>query len=431
MPTPEPISVGVPVLEYKSRRNVLLVVSSITGKVFDSYAPILLGQQPVYALSPDRHTLAVVSFVSDQYPDYAQLYLIDLSLWAYRTAKLEELHDWVNMMTFSSDGTALAVSAGTSGELLIIDTKSSEVRVSAQAGFSVRNIKFTTDGKAIMAYGPHFAPDVAVSIGAPKATLYSVSDLSVLWSVELDGVRDGIFPKKEGTSTEDLFQPGAAVGYTPGVVFAPDRDMLYVVHGDGDKLTTVDFANQKVSTVNVQAQLSWFDQLLSLTADVAYAKGMDGTTKQAVISQDGKFLYVVGNTSVVTQQANGNWKITNTPIGMQVIAVADGALIEKYDTEATSAYTSGDGRYLFLSGWKNDTYGTPWTEVYDMSSNRFVKRIDNVSLMPTYRMDGKIILVSSDTISNNEYFMALVERDTWTITSNWKGSDYVNWLIAP
>lgn len=431
VPTSEPAGVGVPALEYKNGQNVLLVVSSVTGRVFDSYAPIQLGRQPAYSLSPDGRTLAVVSFVSDEYPANAQLYLIDLPSWKYRTTILGELRDWVNTMTFSSDGTVLAVSAGIRGELLIIDIKGSEVRASTQTGFSIRNVKFTTDGKAIMVYGPQFAQDVAISIGAPKASLYSVSDLSILWSVEIDGVRDGIFPKKEGTSTEDLFKPGVAVSYTPGVVFAPTRDLLYVVHGDEDKLTTVDFTSKKVKTVEVHAQLSWLDQLMALTAGVAYAKGMDGTNKQAVISQDGKTLYVVGSSDTFTQQQNGDLKQTITPLGLQIINTEDGALLEKYDTEATSAYASGDGRYVLLSGWKDDAYGTPWTEVYDMSSNSFVKRIDNVSLMPTYRMDGKIILVSSDTISNNVYYMAFIEPDTWTIARDWKGPDYVNWLIAP
>lgn len=433
VPTPEPVSVGVPALEYKSGQNVLLMLSSMTGNVFDAYAPIPLGQQPVYAFSPDGRTLAVVSYVSDQYPPAnAQLYLIDLPSWKYRTAKLEELHEWVSTMTFNSAGTSLAVSGGSSGQLLMIDIQSSEVRASTQAGFSVRNVKFTTDGKAIMAYGPHIAQNVAVSIGAPKAALYSVSDLNILWSVDLDGVRDGIFPKKEGTSTEDLFKPGAAVSYTPGIVFAPDRDALYVVHGDEDKLTTVDFVSQKASTVDIHVKTSWLDQLMALTAGVAYAKGMDGTTKQAVISPDGKFLFVGGNTQVVTQQANGNnWDITNTSLGLQVIAVEDGTLVEKIETEANSAAISGDGKYIFLSGWKNDAYGTPWTDVLDTSLNSIVKHLDGVYLIPTHRMDGKTILVSSGMISDNVYSMASVEPDTWAIASEWKGPDYVGWLIDP
>src|SRR6266498_1164615 len=397
-PTPEPVSVGVPVIEFLNERSVLLVISSVTGKVFDTFTPIPLGENYNYAFAPDGHTLALVS--------NARLYLIDLPSWKISTFVVG-LYGW---LVYSPDGTLLALaSGGSDGNLLVVDARSGEVKASAQAGFSIRNVKFTNDGKAIMVYSPHLAStgiaaNAGVNIGAPKAALFAVSDLSVLWSVQMDGIRDGTFPKKADTAnTQEIYQPGAAWHFEPGIAFAPNNDMLYVVHGDEDKLTTVDFSNRKVSTVEVHVKTSWLDQLMALTAGVAHAKGMDGTTKHAIISQDGKFLFVGGNTEVVTPQANGNWDITDTAMGLQMIAVEDGTLIDKIETEANPAWVSPNARQLFLTGWKmNNNYGgTPWTDVYDISSRSVIKHLDGVFLIPTRRIDGKAILASRNAISSN------------------------------
>ena len=155
---------------------------------------------------------------------------------------------------------------------------------------------------------------------------------------------------------------------------------------------------------------------------------MDGTTKQAVISPDGKFLFVGGNTEAVTQQANGeNWDITDTALGLQVIAVKDGTLVKKIDTEAFPFRLSPDGRQVFLTGWKD---GRPWTDVYDISSKSIIKHLDGMYLIPTRRLDGKPILVSTYTSSNVSY-TTLIDPDTWGTVREWKGTDNIGGLIDP
>jgi len=422
--TPEAVGVGVPVIKYLNGPNELFVISSVTGKAFDTFTPIPLGYNIYNAFAADGHTLALVSD--------GQLYLIDLPSWNYHTSDVG-LHGRFISVVYSPDETLLALASGEpDGALRVVDAKSGEVKASAQAGFSIRNVKFTTDGKALMVYGPQlastgFAAGAGVSVGAPKAALFAVSDLSVLWSVELTGIRHGTFPKKaDAPVTQDIYQPGAAWFFAPGVVYSPNRDILYLVHGDEDKLTTVDFTHRKVSTVDIHVKTSWLDQLMALTAGVAYAKGMDGTIKHALISPDGKFLFVAGFTEAVTEQA-----ITDTSLGLQVIAVEDGTLVNKIETEASLTRLSPNGRQIFLSGWKRDNNGTPWTDVYDISSRSIVKHFDGLYLFSTRRLDGKAILVSSNQINEHVSYMASVEPATWAITSEWKEPAIVSWLIDP
>ncbi len=142
-----------------------------------------------------------------------------------------------------------------------------------------------------------------------------------------------------------------------------------------------------------------------------------------------KFLFVAGNTEVVTQQVNGNdWDITDTSIGLQVIASENSTLVDKISTDASAVRLSPDSRQLFLTGWNN---GIPWTDIYDISSKSIIKHLDGIYLIPSRRLDGKAILVSINTISSNVSYTTLIDPDTWTIVSDWKGVVDVGWLIDP
>jgi WD40 repeat protein len=430
---PKPAGVGVPAIRYLRDKSELVVISPVTGQELDSFTPLSLRDFYNYAFAPDGRTLALVA--------NARLYLIDLPSWKTREYDLG-VHGWMSSFVYSKDGSLLALASGDpESHIWIVDTQNGKITAKQKANFSIRKIQFTADGKALMAYGPHIASDgdaanAGVSVGSPKATLYSLSDLNLLWSTELDGVRDGTFPKKaDAPITNDIYLPGAAWHYEPGIAFSPNSDTLYLVHGDEEKLTTVDFVNQKVHTVDVQVKTSWLDHLMSFTAGVAHAKGMDGTVKQAFISPDGKLLFVGGNTeAVIPQTDKSDLEITDTPIGLQVIIAEDGTLVTDLDIEATPTGLSSDNRYIFLTGWKNnDRGGIPTTDVYETSSMSLIKHIDHVQLMPTRRIDGKPILVSSEYIGTNGddvCFLASVDSDTWTITNSWNGS-CVGWLIVP
>ena len=421
VPTDEPAGVGVPAFEYTDYGTQLAVVSSLSGKPLPGFESKTLGQDYSYAFASDGHMLAVASA--------GQLYLVDLPAWTIRQVDIE-LFGWISVVAFSRDGARVAVASGEpDAGLRLIDTKSATVTASAQAGFAVRNASFTSDGKALMVYGPRLAlsgqeANVGVSTGAPKAELLSLTDLHPLWSVDLNGIRDGTFPKQP--NTPDLYQPGVAWHYSPAIAFATQADMLYAVHGDEDKLTTVDFTRRKVSTVGIQVKTSWLDQLLAMTADVAHAKGEDGTTKQGMISPDGKHLYVIGTTSKATKNGD-NWEFTFTPLGLEVVAVEDGTLEQKVDSQATMAQLSPDGQHIFLQGWNQDS-STPWTDIYDAASGKMIKHMDGLQLTPVRRLDGVVMLESSAMLTNSECDMAAVDAISFWIVSSWSAPQCVGWM---
>ncbi|MCI0555856.1 MAG: WD40 repeat domain-containing protein, partial [Anaerolineae bacterium] len=304
-------------VEWKGPKgNQLFPLDPATGTALPDYSPISLGQSYSYAFSPDRRTLAAVVFPNDAIY-HGNLLLVDLPTWKTQTFELKT-NGWVSSIVFSPDGKWLAMSQSESTfELTIFDLKQGVVAAHSEEDFLITRMKFTENSESLMLYGmviENRYTENEMSAGAPYVKLLDADDLSPRWSVELEGVRDGVYPTDE-TVAIDYNQPGTAMYLAPALAFAPNRDVLHVVHADSDHLTTVDFSTQKVATVKIQDQLSWFERLLSLTAGVAHAKVADGTSKQAVISPDGQFLYVVGMHNESLQGQQGNWQMNQTPLG--------------------------------------------------------------------------------------------------------------------
>ena len=216
---------------------------------------------------------------------------------------------------------------------------------------------------------------------------------------------------------------------SPGLAFAPDRDALYVIHADSDKLTIVDFKAQRVKTLEIHARLSWFERLLSLLAYSVQAKVGEGTSKDVAVSPDGRFLYVTGTDNSLYQDPQGNWQLKQTPLGLQIIRISDGSRLAHIETDASDLVLSPDGRFLYLRFWRGDE-DAPGTEIFDTSKGQIVTHIAASYLAPTWRMDGGALLASTYSVSQNLHHMTLFRPDDLSVLANWKGPDYIAWLTV-
>ena len=217
---------------------------------------------------------------------------------------------------------------------------------------------------------------------------------------------------------------------SPGVAFAPDRDALYIVHADSGQLTTADFGAQTVGTIEIHAGLSWFEQLLSLTASIAHAKVTDGTNKQIAVSPDGRYLYVVGMDSDSTLDKQGNWQLSQTPLGLEIIQTGDGSRVQHIQTSAAELSLSPDGRFLYLRNWALDQDGGLGTEVFDTSSRQIVSRKVGLYLTPALRMNGEPLLASTYSLSESLHRMTVLLPDDLSVLGEWKGAGYIA-LLTP
>ena len=437
---PDMLADSVPVAEWKESpgSHLLVPIDPTSGQALAEYEPISLGQAISHAFSPDQNTLVVVGFESSERPSGGTLHMIDLSTWDDQVQELQ-LEGYVNVMAFSPDGEQLAIAySDMKSQVIILDVsqpfiKSKTAVRQISLDLFVYKMKFSAGGSGLIVYGSRIENRYTVnetSPDSPVAVLLDGTDLSVRWEADLEGVRQGILPKDENADTPvDLSQPGQAIYLFPGLVFAPDRDILYVVHADEDKLTTVDFGTQTVSTAEIKPHLSWIERLLSLTAGVAHAKVAEGTSKYVVASPDGQFLYIVGQRNDLIQDKLGNWQMIPNPLGLQVVRAEDGSRLAHVDTEASELSISADGRYLYLRGW-GESQNSAWTQVLDTSTNQPIARMDGMWLMPTRRANGTPILASSVWINDKgEHRNAIVESQS--VLAEWVSPDYLGWLATP
>ena len=427
--TPVPVKPGtfetsVLVTEWNNgkREHLLYPLDPESGQALPGYPPISLGETYNHAFSPDRRILAIATSGS--------LRLVDLGSWKERVFKLG-LGGYISGMAFEPEGRRLAIASGNRESRVTVFDLDQEA-VAAQSSLEVLypRLKFSSDSQGLMVYGTviqnRFTAN-EMAAGPPVVVLLDAGDLSPRWSAELEGLRDGIFPKdRDAGETVDLSQPDSAVYLYPGLAFAPDRDVLYAVHPDEDKLTTVDFAAQSVETIEIQTSLTWFERLLALTAGVAQAKVAEGTSRQAVISPDGQTLYVLGQNNRTVQEENGEWQIVSNPLGLQVIRTADGVRLNRFDTEASEISISPDGRFLYLSSWGDNE---PWTEVFDTTNSSVVARMEGM-LRPASRMNGELLLAASDWRDDARIRLTVVDPHSLNVLAEWTGPNEIAWLSA-
>src|SRR5688500_4088073 len=426
---------SVPVVLWgeKNEEHQLFPLDPSSGEALPGYEPISLGRSYSYAFSPDKRTLAAVTFADDSIYN-GSLLLVNLSAWKSQRFDLE-LDGWVGAMAFSPEGERLAISHGgaRAGWLTLFDLKERAILTQTDTGLLNPRIKFTSGVEALMLYGLGIKEKISengIGGGTPQILLLDAADLSPRWTANLEGVREGIFPKNaESTlSPTQLMEQGKAMHLAPGVAFAPDRDALYVVHADSGQLTTAEFGEQTVQTVEIHARLNWFERLLSLTAGIAHAKVADGTSKDVAVSPDGQFLYVVGMDTASTPDKQGNWQLSQTPLGLEIIRTSDGSRVEHIETGTGDLFLSPDGRFLYLRDWGSNMDTAPGTEVFDTSSLQIIARKAGLYPTPAWRINGEPLLVSTYSLSETWHHMTVLQPDDLSILAEWKGPDYISWL---
>ena len=409
----------------RSKGNLLFPLDPTSGTALPDYAPISLGQSYFHAFSPDRRKLAAVIFPNENMYR-GDLLLIDLPSWKTQTFELKT-SGWVSAMVFSPDGTRLAIAQGEINyDLSIFDVEQAVITAQAEEDSLITHMKFTADSESLMLYGlviqNRYTENETNS--APQVKLLDAANLNPLWSVELEGVRDGIYPKDEKVAV-DYSQPGTAVYFSPAIIFSPAQNILYIIHADSEQLTIANFDSQEFKTLEIQSELSWFERLLSLTAGVAHAKVADGTGKQAAISPDGRLLYVVGMRSESVQSKNGNLDMNQIPLGLEIIRTSDGSRLEHLETDSADLSLSPDGRFIYLRNWTNTT---PWTETFDISNHQIISHQDEIYAMPALRMNGEFLLVSTYSVSDTSHHISIFEPDGFKMLTEWTGKNYFAWL---
>lgn len=370
----------------------LVPISARDGRPASGLVPVDLGVSPNYTFSQNRERIAYVTNSIASCPN-ACLHILNLHTWKEEITPVvlpDSLADLIKL-AFDPTGKMIALfidsNAGNGGQLLLVDLTQDKIIQQVNVNSNIFQLAFTPQG-GLAVYGNRSGDPNKLTF--MYVTLFSIPSLSVSWQQDLAMVSYGtesLDPSGDPSQGEYLY---------PAAVFSLDQSRLFVVAADEPRLVTIDFARQAVSSATIQPPRSLLERLLDATASVVYAKMLNGTTKTAVLSADGKYLYVVGQTTTAVKDKDGNWSAQTTPLGLQVVIVADGAEVAKLDTTASNISLSLDGKTLLLNGWDDSGSGSSrsWTDVVDVASMKVTRRF-NSELLPSRLLDGSLAWLSN------------------------------------
>jgi hypothetical protein len=355
------------------------------------------------------------------------LHLIDLASLRQVTVPLSS-EGCVWTLAFSPDHTrlALAVHEKGSDSLVLVNTATGGIKARQRVGFPLSLLRFAPDGGRLIAFGQPEGADRGVSRpGPPHVLLIDGRTLELAWNHELPQIVSGHWCM-EGCDREHQEQLHA--NWRPAVALSRDGRAVHIVEADRDRLTTVDLEARSVRSAEIRPPQTLIGWLLDLLVGEVHAKApTEGTRKDAVLSQDGTRLFVVGGESRPARDAKGRWEWNNRPLGLQVVAVATGSRLATRESRATGIGSAAGDARLYLAHWSDRKRQT---EVIDAATLERVADVSGWKISPAMRLDGRpIILASRVDYDKHRTRLAVLDPRTYRPERSWTVKGGANWVV--
>jgi DNA-binding beta-propeller fold protein YncE len=411
----------------------LSLVDPETGQILQAKGLLSDKMDPI-ATSPGRLLAAVqgsgevcepMAYGTACYSQADVLHLVDLTTLKEVTATLPA-NSWVNLATFNPDGTRLALADNQKqgSTLMLFDVENGSLLSSLNLSIRPTLITFRQSENQLVVYGQSLGSNPGVQKpGNPHVLLLDLPDLSIAWNKELTGILSGFWCE---TNCDGSIEQSSFASWFPVVVVAPDGNELYIAHADQERLTSVDLATRTVHVTNMQTAQSWLDQLLSLSTQVAFAKGnQNGTSMQGTISPNGQRLYLLAQSFHSTQGVDGNWTTDVSYSGLQAVDVKTGRILNQLETHATQIQISPDGDFLYLMNWDSPQAETQIVSTKDL---KVVKTLIGWEVTLTRRLNGTPIAMVSQVDYSTNKEVGVLNLQSFSIDHPWKTGFDVQFL---
>jgi DNA-binding beta-propeller fold protein YncE len=394
-------------------RAALVPLDPRTAEELGRHEPFSAGQSFSAALSPDGRLLAA-SRAETQDGGTRKLEIFDLASW--RALDLDQsLPKGVAIIGWHADGSRVYLMEEIRDHRWLQNRTVYAVSPSDGAWEIAAEVKDWTwslpilspDGATI--YLPSYSSSQCCGIDVQGDPFIVATDLQTggtLGSVDLPRLVVG-----QRLEARVRSNPDYSVGRWPGLAVAPDGNRLYIAHADEDRLTVVDLRRLVVErTVEIsesRSALSRFGSwLLGQFVSTAEAKGGLRYAKQALVSQDSRYLYVTGQASTTCEEVP-YFECGVEPVGLQVIDLGNMKLVRKVPG-IDSLKVTPDGGYLLGIGTAID-YRSGHAE----SRGFGLKLIDAESFELVAHMQPDRIFAQLSVSPDGRYAYLLSEGDGW------------------
>lgn len=395
------------------------------------YERVDFGHHYTSAFSPDGSTMALVTWPEGR-SQGGTLHLVEKPAWNVLTTGVA-FNQHVSSLHFSPEGDALywveaaqrdaAHGIPRDYRLYRYNVEGAQGTIVTELPSSIQPWEMrllpggTATGERLAIYGLPIGAENLVG-GVPHVLFVDLAAGALAGDVPLQGVTAGQFRVKTAEEGENPYRM-----VRPGLAWDLERSLLYVVHGDEDRVTMVDLEEAEVRRqVDIQPRQSFLERILGWGAGVAEAKVMPpGANKQAVLTPDGSHLYVTGlHREMLPAAEEDGWNWQETPLGLQVISTGDLTEAQQLDLPVNELALSPDGRWLLLKGGYDAT-----------GPDGDIERVKR----GLYVVDASRVEVTAHLLPEQEVYLQGFSADgrrayVSTGYSEWLGDRYGNWTVT-
>jgi len=388
-----------------------------SGAPVGGVAPLTFGIYNFHAFSPDGSLLATIHYSNYGTVTGGLLLLTDLESWTTVTATIP-ITNVYHKPVFHPDGTKIALlqqrhfkrtehalvlleiaesSAGKSAGKQMLDA-----RIAGESALLPVNpimYTFSGDGASLHLYGTETKQANMAYNPLMQAVTVDAETLEITWQRPLVTVRDGQYltEEEEEKSNPNYWDPHIGRWWQPGRVFSRNGDLLYLVHADEERMTTVDFANRRVTARAVEERMGWIEHLLVWSAKPAYAKILNGIQLEAALNYDGSEILVTGRERAYT------WDVYSEEyLPLRIIEAATGRLLTT-GPEGTITPSGEVELRIFLHAYDVHASNPTTTErtiIADPATAAVLEEIDRWTILPARRLDGAAITIGHRYAAN-------------------------------
>lgn len=341
---------------------------------------------------------------------------------------------WIGSISFNPDSTILALGFNQENKssVWLVDARTAHIVAQRAIGFRATLFNFTADGKTLAVYGQADSDESAVAPPPPPhELLLDARTLEVKQEITLDTLASGSWCVQNCQASHEQH---LSKYWGPAVIPSKDRNSLYIVHADSDQLTTIDLANGTIHTEDIRLARTLFEDFLTLSANVAQAKGgYEGVNQYAALSPDGARLFVLGQKMTAASGSSDLWETSYSAGELQAIDPQRGrklvarALVNHpgIGEYINGLYSSPDGKRVFVAradeqnGWR--------TEVYDATTLEPIAELKDWRVLVTHGVEGDAVLLATKPMSNR-VTLGLVDPTNFAITRSLQLDYYSDWI---
>ena len=338
--------------------------------------PLAIGNRQISAMSKDGSKLAIVSWAEKSSKE-AELKILDVKKWKIKNTGLI-IKDAIGKLAFGTNGNSLfwiqpskemiKKDIPKNYQLNGYDIKNKKLKVLTKfkSLFVPDRIHLMNAGKHIVVYGVNIATD-KMAKGSPSLYTIDLNNGKTLLNIRLSGIKAGL-----RKITNDKNKPNYK-SFKPGLSSFDEKNLMYIVHSDSDKVTIVDMLRgTKTDKKIMKSKTTMKDSISNIFVATAQALPGDdskstGTTKEtkkksatkqeisstvlstekrAAASSDGRYLYIVG-------KKKGKKIKGRVESRLQIVDIESMTQVGKIDLAINGVSISPDDNWLLLK----HTYG--------------------------------------------------------------------------